>query len=301
MRKLLKKTGKMIALAAGLSVVLGMSSFAAEKNLDPMLYANGSIEITVDKEAPTDTEVPGGNALLYRVAELKRDATTGEYYYDWIDAIKDLKAKPGNTLKLDISDLGKSAEKTANLAGEVDQAVQTLGLALAKPEQNFDTKGHISFGADLPLGLYIIRQTKAASGYDLIDSFLVTLPMYTEADGYYYMVNAYPKLSITKPATPPGGDNPPDEHVPRRGGGGGGGGGSSTPPSGSTNPPSDEGVLGASRDSDTPAEEPQQVLGASRLPQTGQLKWPVSVMSILGLFFLLGGTALRRSEENSDR
>ena len=301
MRKLLKKTGKMIALAAGLSFVLGMSSFAAEKNLDPMLYTQGSIEITVDKESPTDTDVPGGNALIYQVAELKRNTDTGEYYYDWIQAIKDLKAKPGNTLKLDISDLGKSAEKTANLAGEVDQAVQTLGLALAKPEQNFDTKGHISFGADLPLGLYIIRQTKAASGYDLIDSFLVTLPMYTEADGYYFEVNAYPKLSITKPATPPGGDNPPDEHVPHRGGGGGGGGGSSTPPSGSVNPPSDEGVLGASRDSDTPAEEPQQVLGASRLPQTGQLKWPVSVMSILGLFFLLGGTALRRSEESSDR
>jgi hypothetical protein len=219
-----------------------------------------------------------------------------------VEAIENLKKQADNTLKLDLADI-----TTAKLASEVDQAVQKLGMApvsektLVVKEVEKINVGYAYFGDDQPLGLglYLIRQTKAASGYDIINSFLVTLPMYadTEDKGYYFDVDASPKPSISKPTTP-GGDNPPDDYVPHRGGGGGGGGGSTPPSGGTSNPPSDEGVLGASRDGDTPAEEPQ-VLGASRLPQTGQLKWPVSVMSILGLFFLLGGTALRRSEESS--
>lgn len=303
MRKLLKKTGRLAVLAAGLSVLLGISAFA--KNIDPISQTTGSIVINMKYKETADAEpkpVPGGNMLLYKVADLTRDEKTGEYSYVWVDAIENLKKQADNTLKLDLSNLvssaGKPDAKTASLASEVEQAVQKLGMAPVS-EQTVDANGHASFGNTLPLGLYLIRQTKAASGYDMISSFLVTLPMYTDTDdkGYYFDVDASPKPSITKPSTPPG-DNPPDEHVPRRGGGGGGGG---TPPSSTTpDPPAspDEGVLGASRDGDTPAEEPQ-VLGASRLPQTGQLKWPVSVMSILGLFFLLGGTALRRSEESS--
>jgi len=309
MRKLLKKTGRLAALALGLSVLLGFSAYA--KNIDPMSQDTGSITLTMKyKDERTGTFVPvaGGNALLYKVADLTRDEATGEYSYVWVEDIENLKKQADNTLKLNLADLKSTAgvqkDTTATLAGEVDQAVQKLGMApvseqtLVVKEIEKETARYASFGNTLPLGLYLIRQTKAASGYDPINSFLVTLPMYTNDTGYYFDVDASPKPSITKPSTPPG-DNPPDEYVPRRsGGGGGGGGGSSTPPSGSVNPPSDEGVLGASRDGDTPAEEPQ-VLGASRLPQTGQLKWPVSVMSILGLFFLLGGTALRRSEESS--
>ena len=312
MRKLLKKTGRLAVLAAGLSVLLGISAFA--KNIDPMSQTTGSIILTMKyKDERTNTFVPvaGGNALLYKVADLTRDEATGEYSYVWVEDIENLKKQADNTLELNLSKLVSTADvqngTTATLAHEVDQAVQKLGMApvsektLVVKEIEKINVGYAYFGDDQPLGLglYLIRQTKAASGYDIINSFLVTLPMYadTEDKGYYFDVDASPKPSITKPSTPPG-DNPPDDYVPHRGGGGGGGG---TPPSSTTpDPPAspDEGVLGASRDGDTPAEEPQ-VLGASRLPQTGQLKWPVSVMSILGLFFLLGGTALRRSEESS--
>ena len=61
---------------------------------------------------------------------------------------------------------------------------------------------------------------------------------------------------------------------------------------GATRTPEPEGgdVLGAAR-------TPQAVLGASRLPQTGQLWWPVPVLMVAGIALMAGGLVRRRSEE----
>ena len=108
----------------------------------------------------------------------------------------------------------------------------------------------------LNLGLYLLVQDKAADGFEVISPFLVSVPMY-ENGAYIYEVNAEPKLSaLTKtPATDPG----------TSGGGGSSGGGSS---SGSSS-------------------------GTGTLPQTGQLNWPVPVLSALGLCLFFLGWMLR--------
>ena len=49
-------------------------------------------------------------------------------------------------------------------------------------------------------------------------------------------------------------------------------------------------VLGAAR-------TPQAVLGASRLPQTGQLWWPVPILFICGIALMAGGLVKRRADE----
>ena len=108
----------------------------------------------------------------------------------------------------------------------------------------------------LNLGLYLLVQDKAADGFEVISPFLVSVPMY-ENGAYIYEVNAEPKLSaLTKtPATDPG----------TSGGGGSSGVGSS---SGSSS-------------------------GMGTLPKTGQLNWPVPVLSALGLCLFFLGWMLR--------
>ncbi len=61
---------------------------------------------------------------------------------------------------------------------------------------------------------------------------------------------------------------------------------------GATRTPEPEGgdVLGAAR-------TPQAVLGASRLPQTGQLWWPVPVLMFVGIALMAGGLVKRRHDE----
>ena len=49
-------------------------------------------------------------------------------------------------------------------------------------------------------------------------------------------------------------------------------------------------VLGAAR-------TPQAVLGASRLPQTGQLWWPAPILFIGGIALMAGGLVKRRTDE----
>ncbi|MBQ5395963.1 MAG: hypothetical protein IIU59_03685, partial [Alistipes sp.] len=51
--------------------------------------------------------------------------------------------------------------------------------------------------ADLPLGLYFVRQTNAVEGFAPCTPFLVTVPM-ESTDGYVYAVNASPKTEVAK-------------------------------------------------------------------------------------------------------
>ena len=67
--------------------------------------------------------------------------------------------------------------------------------------------------SNLSLGLYLVAQKTAASGYKMTDSFLVSVP-YLEDGAYVYNVKADPKTDLereveptsqTKPSTPSGG------------------------------------------------------------------------------------------------
>lgn len=109
--------------------------------------------------------------------------------------------------------------------------------------------------SNLTLGLYLVMQNQPASGYEAIAPFLVSVPMYDEEDGVYvYEVDAQPKMSeLTK-----------------------------LPPAATTT--TTETTVS---DPGTPA------VSATTLPQTGQLNWPVPVMTVLGLVLFLVGWGLR--------
>ncbi|MFR7451694.1 MAG: LPXTG cell wall anchor domain-containing protein [Gemmiger sp.] len=115
----------------------------------------------------------------------------------------------------------------------------------------------------LALGLYLVMQDQPAEGYEPIAPFLVSVPMWDETAGaYLYTVDAAPKL----------------------------GGLTKTPPAATAAPAKPD------------AGDPDTVTAAATLPQTGQLNWPVPVLTLAGLLLMLAGWYLRaRAKETAAR
>lgn len=110
---------------------------------------------------------------------------------------------------------------------------------------------------EVPLGLYLVMQKENASGYQAITPFLVTVPMLDkETELYVYDVDAAPKMSELKPV----------------------------PPAPSTTAKPTTTVTQTSTSTTT---------DAVALPQTGQLNWPVPVLTVLGMALFLIGWSLR--------
>lgn len=134
----------------------------------------GSIRLTL----------PGGDMLLYRVGEIgEADGQlcflpTGDFS-TWDGSLVDI----------------QSPELANELAAYV-QANKFSGIS-----GRIQDDGKVTFSGLMP-GLYLLVQTEAASGYELIAPFLVSLPVY-EADGYHYDVDASPKFQLSAIPTQP--------------------------------------------------------------------------------------------------
>ena len=186
--------------------------------------------------------------------------------------------------------------------------------------------GEVKFEG-LDFGLYLVTQDSHANGYDAIDPFLVSLPMYTEEEGYDYYIDAEPKVDKPNPPSPggnPGGgeENPPSEPSsssqpesseptssqpesyeptsseptytqPESSQHGSQPAGGSTPggttPGGNT--PGGNTPGGNTPGGNTPGGGTTPGGGSSTptLPQTGQLNWPIPVLVVAGLSLILVG------------
>lgn len=127
-----------------------------------------------------------------------------------------------------------------------------------------DAQGRVRYD-DLAAGLYLIVQTKESANYETIAPFLVSVPM--QEDGVWvYDVDATPKVGTVTSKTP---DTPTPMPTPN------------TP-----NTP------------DTPVTPgtPTTPTTANRLPQTGQLNWPIPVLCVGGMLLLALGWFLRKDE-----
>ncbi len=104
--------------------------------------------------------------------------------------------------------------------------------------------------------------------------------MVSEGENSFVIVNS--RKPQTPPDSPPGGDDTPNP-------------GSDTPtPNGGGDTP---GVLGAIRKM---VGELPAVLGARRLPQTGQLWWPIPVLAILGIILIGVGIRSEKRRKKSE-
>lgn len=124
--------------------------------------------------------------------------------------------------------------------------------------------GLVEYG-ELQPGLYMIAQTETAAGYVKIAPFQLAVP---EFDGkeYEYNIGAMPKVVSVEYET---GEESTEEEQDQFGEDGI-----------KEEPPTDDELMGETELVD---EE------KGKLPQTGQLKWPVPVLAIIGLLMFAAG------------
>ena len=152
--------------------MMPMTVFAQGLDVDRV----GSISVTLmDQDGKTPIE--GAELSLYQVATVRLN-DRNNLSYSFTNIFEDCGCAlddPALSVKLDafVKDNSISAEKLVT-----------------------DAHGNATF-TNLPLGLYFVKQTSAVAGYALCTSFLVTVPN-KSADGYVYDVNASPKTDIAK-------------------------------------------------------------------------------------------------------
>lgn len=171
----------------------------------------GSIEIKVEYK---DTKITGGDLIAVRVG--------------YVDSESSLFRRVTN--HAEIKNIGESTAVTQmQNFYSANKGAHTFDVYKAEVKS-----GVVKF-TDIPLGLYLIYQETAASGYGKLSPFLVTVPYDGKTD-----VSAAAKTVLEKK---------PEPTVPGSGGGG----------------------------------------GSGKLPQTGQLTWPVPWMALAGMVLFVFG------------
>lgn len=132
----------------------------------------GSISIRL-----ADPPVPGAQFELYHIASVDMDEAE-TLRYAWLPPFEDC--------GIPLDDPQLPAKLSAFLREQ----------SIPAPKITTDDRGEASCGG-LPLGLYFVRQVGAAEGFSACTPFLVTVPMQTET-GLVYEVNASPKADIVR-------------------------------------------------------------------------------------------------------
>lgn len=158
----------------------------------PDTSKEGSIMVTMTYE---NKAVPGGMLTLYKVGNVKEE--DGNYSFVLTD---------------DFADSHVSLENIQS-----DQLAKTLATFASDKKMTGTTKkiendGSVTF-PNLELGLYLLVQTDAASGYHSADPFLVSVPMYEDGT-YLYDVDGTPKVELEKRPTPTTPSSPTTPSIP---------------------------------------------------------------------------------------
>lgn len=246
------------------------------------LSRTGSIKVSL-YDSETSEAVGGGTLTLYRVAKVQKDNANLSFVYT--NGFEDCGVELGDLSEGELA--GRLAEKIAATAESTTVEISDFGTA--------------EFG-DLEVGLYLVVQTTAAENYNVINPFLVSVPI-QENGGYVYDVDALPKVGTATKKTPEPPDTPdtpdtpdkPDEENPN------------TPAApGPDNP--DGWVLGAhgekiylNPEAPSPDNPNGYVMGAHGLPQTGQLNWPIPVLAVTGAVLVAAGIKLKKGTRKDEK
>lgn len=165
---------KMIAVLAIIWILcmMPMTAFAEELDFDRV----GSISVTL-MDQDRKTPITGAELSLYYVAKVSLNSKNN-LSYNFADAFKDC---------------GFTLDDPALIA-KLDAFVQNHSVSAEKLAT--DARGEVKF-TNLPLGLYLVKQTNTVEDYAPCTSFLVTVPNISEGV-YVYDVNASPKTDVAK-------------------------------------------------------------------------------------------------------
>lgn len=246
------------------------------------LSRTGSIKVSL-YDSETSEAVGGGTLTLYRVAKVQKDNANLSFVYT--NGFEDCGVELGDLSEGELA--GRLAEKIAATAESTTVEISDLGVA--------------EFG-DLEVGLYLVVQTTAAENYNVINPFLVSVPI-QENGSYVYDVDALPKVGTAAKKTPEPPDKPDTPDTPDK------------PEEENPNTPaapgpdnSDGWVLGAhgekiyvNPEAPSPDNPNGYVMGAHGLPQTGQLNWPIPVLAVTGVVLVAAGIKLKKGTRKDEK
>ena len=151
--------------------------YAKEMNYTVDFARKGSIDITLHEQVK-DTYVEGAEITIYQIADAYNE--NGNLAYKYTEQFSDCEV----SLK-DITKEGfyKEIEKCIN--------EDSIGIVDYTNEN-----GNVTF-TDLPLGLYLIKQTNKVDGYSTIDSFIAHIPV-TIDNSWTYDIVSNPKTEIIR-------------------------------------------------------------------------------------------------------
>lgn len=244
------------------------------------LSRTGSIKVSL-YDSETSEAVGGGTLTLYRVAKVQKDNANLSFVYT--NGFEDCGVELGDLSEGELAN--QLAEKIAATAESTTVEINDLGMA--------------EFG-DLEVGLYLVVQTTAAENYNVINPFLVSVPI-QENGSYVYDVDALPKVGTAAKKTPEPPDEPDTPDTPDE---------PDTPDTpaapGPDNP--DGWVLGAhgekiylNPEAPSPDNPNGYVMGAHGLPQTGQLNWPIPVLAVTGVVLVAAGIKLKKGTRKDEK
>ena len=204
----------------------------------------------------SEGKAAGGTFSAYKLAALEE--VDGEYVF------KDIHGDRTIDLKDDKS-IAEYLEYYKTYVTDNADTVQAAATASANA-------GQVKF-EDLEPGVYLFRETGVISGYTTMADCLFSVPGWEKEKGFIYNREA-----VTKPQIKPN----PEE-------------GSTTT---TEETPTDDDTYSESDDDDTDYSESSDSdsdsSSSKKLPQTGQLWWPLPLLLCAGLVLMLAGRKIRK-------
>ena len=261
-----------LVLALVLCLASAVTVSAAHPVVDLDKKGSIAIQMTYDNQS-----VGGGSLVYYQVGKVNED--NGDFSFIPTSDFKDQFEEIETQEQMEAAVAADLAAALANYAKQNSSRVN--GTPVEIPES-----GEVKL-ENLDVGLYLVVQDKAASGFRPVSPFLVSVPQYVPevkdeggnviVDDYYvYDVGVFSKMgSLSKIPTPP----PEDPEDP---------GDHST-----TDTPDPVTPVTPAVPVATPILPLTPSMDPGLLPQTGQLNWPVPVLTVAGLGLFLAGWLLR--------
>ncbi len=294
-------------------------AFAANNSSpDEKMSGKGSISVALKDE--DGNVIKSGELTLYRVADFVEAA--GSYFYTYTSEFKEVENfTPGSSGSGTVSVSGSEVELAeSSLLSEISEDPASLAEIFAEfVSKNGITgttvknvTGTVTF-ENLEFGLYLIVQTGESEGYNAANPFIVTLPMYEDGN-WVYEVDASPKVGLLSGVSSDDPDEPnteaddPNEPNTETDGASteetddgtteetSGTGTSDTPDktSGTGTSSSTDKTSGTTTSTTTSTSE-------TKLPQTGQLFWPIPVLAVCGFLLFIAGVVIELTNRRKMR
>lgn len=168
---------KMLLICVTLLLIFACCATAFAEEFDQ--YKRGAISVTLT-EGKQNEPIVGAELSVYHIADVTIN-WEGKLIYEYTNEFKKMNVAMGE----------------AKFVEQVDAYISHHDIPFGKIVT--DANGTAVCG-DLPLGLYFIRQTETVEGFAPCTPFLVTVPS-QEGNGYVYDVNASPKTEVERLTT----------------------------------------------------------------------------------------------------